>query len=104
MLIERYLAVSEIAFRLGVSRARAYQVMSECTRIRYGRSVRVPESSFQQWLEEHTISTAGPELPRLATPPPGHWEPTEAWLVNERSRLRRRQRKRKLKLVKSGVS
>jgi excisionase family DNA binding protein len=104
MLIERYLAVSEIAFRLGVSRARAYQVIRECTRIKYGRSVRVPESAFQQWLEEHTISTAEPELPRFATPPPGDWEPTEAWLVNELARLRRRKRKRQIKVVKSGLS
>lgn len=53
--IERHLKAKDIREILGVSRGRAYQIIEECTRVKFSKNLRVPESAFKEWLENHTL-------------------------------------------------
>lgn len=56
MAAERYLSAKEISVVLGVSRARAYEVLAQMPRVKFGANVRVSESAFAQWLKERELS------------------------------------------------
>jgi excisionase family DNA binding protein len=49
-----FLTAAEVARSLGVSRTTAYRLMREMGRVRVGRVVRVPRTSFERWIEAHT--------------------------------------------------
>ena len=77
MTAPRYLSPSEIAERLGVSRAKVYRMLHDIRRVKLGdRMVRVLESDLEAYLQERTIrpSTAAlrddrePPLPSWARP------------------------------------
>src|SRR6478735_4006355 len=65
VVITQYLTAADVANRLRVSRARAYELLKEMPVLRVGRTVRVAESDFHAWLRRSTVvpceSTAGRE-------------------------------------------
>ena len=50
-----HLTADDIAARLSVSRARAYELMREMPRVTCGRSVRVSETAFHQYMRRCTV-------------------------------------------------
>jgi len=72
---ERYLSSKEIQAILRVSRARAYEIIRQMPRVKFGSSVRVAQSAFDQWVKERTV----------APPPP---TPTEARRMRSEARRR----------------
>jgi len=62
----------DVIAELGVSKSRAYEIMRECSHVRFGRSVRVSRESLARWLAENTTPAQAPELPsRVAPSKPG---------------------------------
>jgi hypothetical protein len=57
---ERYLSAKDIQARLGVSRCRAYQVIEQMPRIKFGANVRVSETAFAEWLNAHEVTPPPP--------------------------------------------
>jgi hypothetical protein len=67
MAVERHLSAKDIEEALGVPRSRAFQIMTQMPRLKAGRTVRVTESDFNRWREQHTLA---PDVPRSALPSP----------------------------------
>lgn len=63
---DRYLTAEDVAERLRVSRARAYELMRELPRLVVGRCVRVSEKALLAWEQRHTRSPV--EAARVAAP------------------------------------
>lgn len=63
---DRYLTAEDLARRLRVSRARAYELMRELPRLVLGRNVRVSETALLAWEQRHTRPPA--ERVRVAAP------------------------------------
>lgn len=59
-MTERYLSAKDIQLVLGVSRTTAYDVLSQCTCVKFGANVRVAESAFQRWLDHHKVMPIPP--------------------------------------------
>jgi hypothetical protein len=71
MAAEPHLAPKDIMVALGVSKSRAYEIARECDRVKFGKTVRVPESAFNRWLEAHRLPgsaspAARPPDPRIS--------------------------------------
>jgi len=56
----RYLSANEIRARLGISRARAYEIIRELPHVKFGANIRVAESAFAAWLKVHTVAPPPP--------------------------------------------
>lgn len=62
---ESYITPADIQERLKVARSTAYEVARQCGPVKFGRVIRVAESAFARWLEEHRrpASLSGGLLP-----------------------------------------
>jgi len=54
-MIERHLSIKDIMVALGIGRSRAYEVAHDMPHVRIGRSVRVSEAVFSQYLKQRTV-------------------------------------------------
>jgi predicted DNA-binding transcriptional regulator AlpA len=68
LTIDRHLTAEDIMVKLGISRSRAYEVMREMPRVKFGKSVRVSEAELERWLKQRTIQplTREPLMSRTA--------------------------------------
>ncbi|HET7545479.1 MAG TPA: helix-turn-helix domain-containing protein [Polyangiaceae bacterium] len=57
---EHFLTAKDIQRRLNVCRARAYEVVAQIPRVKFGKSVRVAESAFAAWLKAHEVPPPPP--------------------------------------------
>lgn len=74
---ERYFSAKDIQVTLGISRGRAYEIIHQMPRVRFGTNVRVAESDFQNWLTRHHVMPA----------PEGSLEARRAKLENYKRQL-----------------
>jgi len=71
--LESYLSARDIMAALGVSRSTAYDILGQCDpHVKFGGTLRVAESAFARWLQEHeqkgrqSKRSAPPLDPRIA--------------------------------------
>jgi excisionase family DNA binding protein len=61
--VERMLlSADEVAQLLGISRAKAYQMLNaaDLPAIRFGKSIRAPRADLLNWIAQHTKQPAAP--------------------------------------------
>jgi len=54
-MIERHLSIKDIMVALGIGRSRAYEIAHDIPHVKIGRSVRVSEAVFSQYLRQRTV-------------------------------------------------
>ena len=54
-MIERHLSIKNIMVALAIGRSRAYEIAHDMPHVKIGRSVRVSEAVFSQYLKQRTV-------------------------------------------------